>query len=111
MSKELLITQVTQAVLPTPILLLRLHTEGWALLAMEFLHDGTGQLLDVTVKRRASRTGSFAPSDITDFLDMVADVPYCADLDVRGCVDVEFWGTASGVGMDVVQAGLLVGDV
>jgi hypothetical protein len=107
MSAGIHLTEVTQAVAPTPTLLASVHVDAWECLAMEFKNLDATQTLDITVKRRCSHTGDYSATAATDFLGILPGVTACASLEVWGSVDVQFWGVASGAGLNTRSAGLL----
>lgn len=107
--KPLLITEVTKSVNPTPTLLATVHVEDWALLSVEFKNTDGSQTLAVEIRRRCSRTGDYSVSTLSDLSSIGPGVTLAVDIDVRGTVDVQFWGTASGIGLDTRFAGLLAG--
>ena len=111
MSKLRLLSEVTQAVLPTATLLLTVHVEDYSLLAMEFKNQDATQTLEVEVRRRCSRTGDYSVAPLLSYGIIQPGATHAADLDVRGSVDVQFWGTASGAGLNCRSAGMLSGDV
>lgn len=114
MTPPLLITPVaSKAVAPTATLLCTVHVEQFAQLCMEFENlDGGAQTLDIIMKVRASRGGSYTTSTLSEFLGItVAGGPACVPVNVTGYVDVQFYGTASGAGLNCRWAGTLVRDV
>jgi hypothetical protein len=97
-----------KAVAPTPTLLATIHVEEYALLCMQFENLDATQTLDVTIKVRSSRTGNYAPNSFSELLGIAALTPAAVPIDVKGFVDIQFWGVASGAGLNCTISGLLV---
>lgn len=106
--KSLALRGVTQSVLPTPTTILTVRVLDCGLMTVEVKNQDGSQTLDVQVWRRCSLDGDYSLSPYDYFTGIAAGASACADLDVRGCVDVQLRATASGIGLNCRVAGLLV---